>query len=288
MDVGVAERLEEASRYVGARIGPVPPLALVLGSGLGGFVEEGRVLEALECDDIPGYPRASVPGHRGRLLRLLCAGIPVLVLQGRVHYYEGHDVAAVAMPVRLLRLLGVKGVLLTNSAGAINPAFAAGDFMLVTDHIASLVPSPLRGPNLDFLGERFPDMSSVYDPVLGALLRDLAVREAIPLREGVYVQTSGPNFETPAEIRAYRSWGADAVGMSTACEAVAARHAGLRVGAISCMSNLAAGMSAQPLTFAEVEETAGRVAPLFRRLLRQAVPLLTAELGAADCSRRGG
>lgn len=288
MDAGVAECLQAAARHVEARIGPVPPLALVLGSGLGGFVEEGQELAAVECADIPGYPRATVPGHRGRLLRLVCDGVPVLVMQGRVHYYEGHDAAAVAMPVRLLRLLGVRGVLLTNSAGAINPDFAVGDFMLVTDHIASLVPSPLRGPNLDFLGGRFPDMSAVYDPVLGELLRGVARRAGIPLREGVYVQTPGPNFETPAEIRAYRSWGADAVGMSTACEAVAARHAGLRVGAISCMANLAAGMSAEPLTFAEVEETADRVAPLFRRLLRQAVPVLTAELGAADAGRSVG
>lgn len=261
------QKYTQAAEFIRSHTDFSPEIAIVLGSGLGGFsarVEDARIFEYA---DIPGFSRSTVQGHRGRFVLGTVEGRPVIVLDGRVHYYEGRDMQDVVLPVRTAALLGVKTLILTNAAGGIRADMKAGDFMLIADQISSFVPSPLRGENDDTLGPRFPDMSAAYDPVLRAVIRKAAAREGIFLREGVYCQLPGPSFETPAEIRMLRTLGADAVGMSTACECIAARHMGLKVAGISCISNLAAGISAQPLSHAEVQETAGRVGKDFERLL---------------------
>ena len=193
--------------------------------------------------------------------------VPVVIMQGRVHYYEGYPMSDVVLPTRLMGLLGAKKLILTNAAGGVNFDYKPGDFMLITDHITTAVPSPLIGANMDELGARFPDMSEVYSLRMRDIIKKEAERLGIRLQEGVYVQFTGPAYETPAEIRMCRSWGADAVGMSTACEAMAARHMGMEVCGISCITNLAAGMSKEQLDHKEVQETADRVAGQFKELI---------------------
>ena len=249
----------------------VPEVALVLGSGLGAFADEIDAVASVEYSDIPGFPKSTVLGHRGRFVMGYVRDVPVIVMQGRVHYYEGYSIADVVLPIRLMGMLGAKKLILTNAVGCINAGFAAGDLMLITDHILHGVPSPLIGPNIDALGTRFPDMSEVYSKELRLRVRKAAANLGQVLCEGVYLQTSGPNFETPAEIRAFRTLGADVVGMSTACEAVAARHMGLEVCGISCVSNLAAGMASAPLTHEEVQEAADLAAPRFKALVSEAI-----------------
>ncbi len=248
-----------------------PEIALILGSGLGDFAETMDIKETLDYSELEGFPISTVSGHKGRFVFGYVEGVPVVAMQGRVHYYEGYPVQDVVLPTRLMKLMGAKVLFLTNAAGGINKSYNCGDFMLIKDHISSLVPSPLIGANLDELGLRFPDMSEVYSGRLREVIKITASSENISLREGVYIQTSGPNYETPAEIRAYATLGADAVGMSTAIEAMAARHAGMEVCGISCISNLAAGISENPLTHEEVKETADRVAPLFKKLVTKAI-----------------
>ena len=272
------QTLKACLEYVQTKTEIVPEIAVVLGSGLGGFAEKVDVRDVVPYGDIPGFPVSTVQGHAGRFLFGYLGTVPVALMQGRVHYYEGYSMQQVVLPIRLLRLLGAKAILLTNAAGGINKDFHAGDLMLLRDQISSFVPSPLIGANLDELGVRFPDMSRIYDAALSDCVRNAAADLNIPLREGVYVQTSGPNYESPAEIRMYGILGADAVGMSTACEAIAAVHAGLRVCGISCISNLAAGISPVPLTHKEVQETADRTAPLFRALVENAVLQMAAIL----------
>ncbi len=266
------EKLEKCRAALRRATNFEPKLAVVLGSGLGDFADMVEPVAELPYADIEGFPVSTAPGHAGRFLFGRLAGVPVVLMQGRVHYYEGYDMADVVLPVRLMLSLGAGTLLLTNAAGGINPAFAAGDLMLLSGHIASFVPSPLRGPNEPALGPRFPDMSEVYHPGLRAVFRRAAKAEGLALREGVYLQTAGPQFETPEEITMYKALGADAVGMSTAVEAIAAQHMGARVAALSCISNLAAGISPQPLSAEEVTETAARVGPSFRRLILAAVP----------------
>lgn len=248
-----------------------PQIGLILGSGLGALADEIETVCTIPYRDIDGFPVSTVAGHSGRFVFGYLEQVPVVIMQGRVHYYEGYSMEDVVLPTRIMKLLGAKVLFLTNAAGGMNPAFQAGDFMLIQDHISSFVPSPLLGANLDELGPRFPDMSHVYSPVLQEKIKEAAKEAAILLQEGVYVQTSGPNFETPAEIRMYQAVGADAAGMSTACEAMAANHAGMLVCGISCISNLASGISQTPLTHEEVQETANRVAPLFKKLIRLSI-----------------
>ncbi len=271
------EKLADSWAYVQAQAPFSPALAVVLGSGLGDFAESLEIKKSIDYASIPDFPVATVQGHRGRFLFALLEGVPLLILQGRCHYYEGYDADDAVLPIRLARLLGVKIIVLTNASGGINPDFQPGDFMLLTDHISFLLPSPLRGANLDQLGPRFPDMSEVYDRGLRDCVLAAAREESIALQQGVYIQTPGPNFETPAEIRFCRLAGADAVGMSTVGEAIAARHCGLRVCALSCIANLAAGISSQPLSIEEVYTTSVLVAPAFGRLLRRALLRLAAE-----------
>jgi len=245
----------------------VPRVALILGSGLGDFGEKVDIKDVVEYKDIDGFPRSTVLGHRGRFIFGYVEGVPVVVMQGRVHSYEGYSMQDVVLPTRLMGLLGAKAIFLTNAAGGANPDFRAGDLMLIRDHIACFVPSPLIGGNIEELGTRFPDMSQIYDGELCSAIRSTAEENGIGLREGIYLQLRGPQFETPAEVSMCRGLGADALGMSTACEAIAARHMGMRVCGVSCISNLAAGLSKAPLTHAEVAETANRVAGQFTALV---------------------
>ncbi|SHH52670.1 purine-nucleoside phosphorylase [Sporobacter termitidis DSM 10068] len=248
-----------------------PKVALVLGSGLGDFAEGIRVEASIDYADIEGFPVSTVPGHRGRYVFGYVGDVPVVAMQGRVHYYEGYDVSDVVMPIRLMGMMGAEVLFLTNASGAINTSFSAGDFMLIRDHILLGVPSPLIGTNIDELGTRFPDMSEVYDAGIRETIRGAAEDLQMGFREGVYIQVSGPNFETPAEIRAYGVLGADVVGMSTAVEAVAANHMGLKVCGISCIANMAAGISQNKLAHEEVQETANRRAPDFKKLITESI-----------------
>jgi len=265
------ERLMAALDAVKKTIGDfTPTTGLVLGSGLGDYASGIEAEYTVNYGDIKGFPVSTVQGHRGRFVFGRINGAPVVIMQGRVHYYEGYAMEDAVMPIRLMRLMGAENLLLTNAAGGINRDFKPGDFMLITDHI-NLAPNPLIGENIGELGERFPDMSGVYDKGLNGLIRGAAEKAGILLKEGVYIQLTGPSYETAAEIRAARILGADAVGMSTACEAVAANHAGMKVAGISCISNLACGITDKPLTHAEVQETADAAAPVFKKLITEAV-----------------
>ena len=261
------EKLEGALRFIRGKTGFRPKAAVILGSGLGGYAGQMKIECEIPYGEIPGFPVSTVKGHDGRFIFGYAGETPVAAMKGRVHYYEGYNMEEVVRPVRMLGMLGAERLLVTNAAGGINLSFQPGDLMLITDQIASLVPNPLRGENLGQLGPRFPDMSTVYDKEWRDDIRAAAAGCGVPLREGVYLQTPGPSYETPAEIRMFRGWGADAVGMSTAVEAIAARHMGIKVAGISCITNMAAGIFEQPLCHEEVQETAAKVEDSFTRLV---------------------
>lgn len=268
---GIYKKLTECLECVRKRTDFVPKAAVVLGSGLGDYAEGIRVECEVPYGEIEGFPVSTVPGHAGKFIFGWIDSVPVVCMKGRVHYYEGYNISDVVLPVRLMGLLGAEILFLTNAAGGVNAAFRPGDLMLIRDHIALFAPNPLIGPNIEALGTRFPDMSAVYDPGLQDVIRKAADENGIPLREGVYAQLTGPSFESPADIRALRTLGADAVGMSTVVEAIAARHMGMRVCGISCISNLAAGMTAEPLSHQEVQEAADKAAPAFQKLVTESV-----------------
>ena len=248
-----------------------PEVALILGSGLGDYAEGIKIETTVDYSDIEGFPVSTVKGHKGRFVFGYVGKVPVVIMQGRVHYYEGYSMSDVVLPTRLMGLLGAKKLILTNAAGGINENFQPGDFMMITDQIATGVPSPLIGPNLEELGDRFPDMSEVYSKRIREVIRKSSEECGIHLQEGVYVQLTGPNYETPAEVRMCRIWGGDAVGMRTACEAMAARHMGMGIGGISCITNLAAGLSDKKLDHKEVQETADRVSVQFKELVTKII-----------------
>ena len=267
----VYEKLLKCYESVQAKIDFKPEIALVLGSGLGNYGDSIKVVDTLDYHDIEGFPVSTVPGHKGRFIFGYVNEVPVVCMQGRVHYYEGYPMSDVVLPTRLMKMMGAKVLFLTNAAGGLNYDFVAGDFMMITDHIMNFVPSPLIGPNVDELGVRFPDMSEVYKKDLQEVIRKTAKELGIKLQEGVYIQLTGPNFETPTEVKMCRILGADAAGMSTAAEAVAANHMGMKVCGISCISNLGCGMLDQPLTHEEVQETADRVAGQFKELITASI-----------------
>ncbi len=271
------ERLQKCYECFKAKINFVPDIALILGSGLGDYADTIKQEAVLEYKDIEGFPVSTVAGHKGRFVFGYVGDVKVVVMQGRVHYYEGYSMEDVVLPVRLMKLMGAKVLFLTNASGGVNFDYSAGDFMLISDQIC-MAPSPLIGENLDELGPRFPDMSNIYDRKLRKTVRDTAASLGIKLQEGVYIQLTGPNYESPAEIRMVRTLGADAVGMSTACEAIAANHCGLKTVGISCVSNLACGMTDKPLSHAEVQETADKAAPLFRQLVTESIKNIAASL----------
>ena len=261
MENAVYEKLMRCYKTVKEKVDFQPKVALVLGSGLGDYADRMEIEAELDYHDIDGFPVSTIPGHKGRFVFGHVGEVPVVVMQGRVHYYEGYSIQDVVLPVRLMRMMGAEVLFLTNAAGGVNYDFHAGDLMMITDQISSFVPSPLIGPNMEELGVRFPDMSDVYDKELQNVIRATAKELNIPLQEGVYLQLTGPAYESPAEVRMCRILGADAVGMSTACEAVAANHMKMKICGISCISNLACGMTDQPLDHKEVQEAADRVAP---------------------------
>ncbi len=248
------------------------PVAVVLGSGLGAFAESLESARVVPFADLPGFPRATVQGHKGRLVSGWVAGAPVLALLGRLHGYEGHDAATVAFPARVLGVLGARALVVTNAAGGANASFAPGDLMRITDHLNLTGRNPLIGANEDALGPRFPDLTHAYDARLAEALEAAARETGQTLRAGVYAQFNGPSYETPAEIRMARALGADAVGMSTVPEVIAAAQMSLPVCGVSCITNLAAGISQHPLTHAEVMEVARAVEGKFLDLLRAFVP----------------
>lgn len=263
--------IDQAAEAVRARIAQQPSVGMILGSGLGGLADTVERAVHIPYADIPGWPVSTVQGHQGRLVIGELEGQPVLVMQGRAHYYEGYSMPQVGLPVRVMQRLGIGTVIITNAAGSVNPDFAPGDLMLITDHInligmAGL--SALRGPNLEELGPRFPDMSQVYDRQLGKLARQVAAETGMLLREGIYVCLAGPSFETPADLRFLRMIGADAVGMSTVPEATVARHGGQRVLGISGISNKA-NLDGNTLTTHEEVLAAGDViVPRLTALIR--------------------
>ena len=248
-----------------------PEIGIVLGSGLGDFARLVDRKAEVSYASLPGFPVSTVAGHAGKLIFGYVRSVPVVVMQGRVHYYEGYSMEQVVAPIRLMGLLGAKKLLLTNAAGGVNTSFTPGDLMLITDHISAFVPSPLRGENPQELGPRFPDMSRVYDKEMGRAVLTAGEKLGESLQQGVYLQWQGPNYETPAEIRMFRTLGADAVGMSTVCEAIAARHMGLRVCAVSCITNMACGILPQPLSHEEVQQTADRVKDKFQALVLESL-----------------
>lgn len=270
----VYEKLRTCLESIQKKVDFKPEVALILGSGLGDYADEIDVVQTLDYTEIEGFPTSTVAGHKGRFVFGYVGKTPVVIMQGRVHYYEGYAMSDVVLPTRLMALLGAKKLILTNAAGGVNFEFKPGDFMMITDHITTGVPSPLIGQNLDELGVRFPDMSEVYSKRIQEIIKTAAKDLDIDIKEGVYAQFTGPNYETPAEIRMARTWGADAVGMSTACEAMAARHIGMEIGGISCITNLAAGMSKEELNHKEVQETADRVAVQFKKLITEIITKL--------------
>jgi purine-nucleoside phosphorylase len=260
-------QVEAAAAAVRSRCGALPETAIVLGSGLGDFADTLLDAVATPYTELPHWPASNVIGHAGRLVIGNVGGKRVAALSGRVHFYEGHDLATVVFATRVMGRLGVRRVILTNAAGGINTGFAQGALMIIDDHINMLGSNPLVGPNDERFGVRFPDMSEVYSARLRRIADDAARARGIPVSHGVYVAVHGPSYETPAEIRFFRTIGADAVGMSTVPEAIAARHMGIEVLGISCITNMAAGVLPQPLVHDEVMETARRVRGSFISLL---------------------
>ena len=267
----VYEKLQQCYESMQEKTDFKPLVAIVLGSGLGSYAEDIQIETTVDYHELPGFPVSTVEGHRGRFIFGYIEQVPVVIMQGRVHYYEGYDMTDVVLPIRLMKMMGAKALILTNAAGGVNNEFDAGDLMMITDQISTFVPSPLIGPNLEKLGERFCDMTGIYNDRFQDVLLKAARNLKIDLKEGVYVQLSGPNFESPQEIKMCRILGADAVGMSTACEAVAAKHMGMKICGISCITNPAAGITMKPLSHEEVQETADKAAPAFKALISAAV-----------------
>ncbi|MFI5199247.1 MAG: purine-nucleoside phosphorylase [Candidatus Limnocylindrales bacterium] len=266
-------RLAALEAAVRARTDLVPRVGIVLGSGLGGLADALTEPVAIPFAELPGWPAATAPGHLGRLLLGNLEGVPVVMLQGRFHLYEGNDSGLVVQPVLLMGRLGARTVVLTNAAGGLNPAYGAGTLMVLADHLNLTGRTPLLGPNADQIGPRFPDLTDVYAPALRAQLHAAAAAEGTALKEGIYVGLLGPSYETPAEVRLFRTFGGDAVGMSTVLEAIACRWAGLQVAGISLVTNPGAGYSGVPLSHEEVlaagQEAGPRLAGVIQRFVRE-------------------
>lgn len=267
----VYDKLLKCYECYKAKIDFKPEIAITLGSGLGNFADNVKVVAELPYSDIEGFPVSTVPGHDGRFIFGYLDDVPVVLMKGRVHYYEGYPISDVVLPTRLMKMMGAKALFLTNASGGINKDFHAGAFMMLTDHISIWAPNPLIGANLDELGTRFPDMSHVYDEELQDVIRSVAKDNNIELFEGIYAQLTGPSFESPAEIQLMNKLGIDAVGMSTVVEAIAANHMGMKICGISCVCNMAAGISPTPLTHEEVQEAANEAAPKFTVLVKESV-----------------
>jgi purine-nucleoside phosphorylase len=269
------DKISNAVAFLKTKYDKTPKLGLILGSGLGILAEEIEKPVKIPYRDIPDFPVSTVEGHAGQLVFGLLEGIEVVAMQGRFHYYEGYSFEKVTFPVRVMKGLGVETLIVTNAAGGINEGFSPGDLMIISDHINNMGANPLIGPNDARLGARFPDMSEAYSKDLRKLAKQTATKLNLEVKEGVYVAFTGPTYETPAEIRAFRILGADAVGMSTVPEVIVARHSGLRVLGISCITNMAAGILDQPLSHAEVIETTERVKANFLSYVKELVKTIT-------------
>ncbi|MBO6115081.1 MAG: purine-nucleoside phosphorylase [Lachnospiraceae bacterium] len=263
------KELYNAYDSVESKIKTKPSIALVLGSGLGDFADCLEDKTIIEYKDIPDFPVSTVSGHDGKYILGKLYDKQIIAMKGRVHFYEGYPIEKVVMPIRLMKLMGAKTLIVTNAAGGINKSFNPGTLMVINDHITSFVPSPLIGTNIESLGTRFPDMSNVYDEDYIKLLHDISSECGIEVKDGVYLQTTGPNYETPAEIKMFGALGADAVGMSTACEAMAAKHMDMRIAGVSCITNMAAGLSATKLNHEEVKKTADMISDKFTKLIKE-------------------
>lgn len=261
--MNILEKIQAAANAISEKTAYRPKLALVLGSGLGGFAETLTKTDLIKYEEIPFFPTSTVPGHAGQLV----IQKDVLCMQGRFHFYEGYPMEEVTFPIRVLKSLGVQTIILTNAAGGINPAYSSGDLVLLSDHINFMGTNPLIGPNLDEFGERFPDLSQCYDVQLITAAKRIGEENNISLKTGTYMAFSGPSFETPAEIRMAKTLGADAVGMSTVPEAIVAKHCGMAVLGISCITNMAAGITSTPLTHAEVMDASQKAKPKLVLLL---------------------
>ncbi|HEB65668.1 MAG TPA: purine-nucleoside phosphorylase [Chloroflexi bacterium] len=270
-------QIDRAAEVVRERLQAQPRIAAILGSGLGGLADAVEEAIYIPYPEIPGWPTSTVPGHTGRLVSGTLEGQRVLFMQGRAHFYEGYSMAQVGLPIRVMQRLGVEILIVTNAAGAVNPAFEPGDIMLITDHlnlIGMAGPNPLRGPNLDEFGPRFPDMSQAYDRELAEIARQVAREKKVPLHEGVYVSLAGPSFETPADLRFLRTVGVDAVGMSTVPEVIVARHGGTRVLGFSGISNKANLDGSTVTTHEEVLEAGQIMVPKLEVLIRSVLARL--------------
>lgn len=270
-------RAEHAARTIRARTREQPRVAIVLGSGLGGFAEEFEQAVRIPYRDIPGFVTSTAQGHAGSLVAGAVESVPVLAMQGRVHYYEGYSLEEVTFPIRTFKLLGIETLILTNAAGGVDVQLSQGALMVISDHLNLMGVNPLRGPNDERFGPRFPDMSEVYSRELQELVVEEAKQLDVTVRRGIYAALAGPSYETPAEIHMLRSFGADAVGMSTVPEAIVGRHMGMKLLGISCITNMAAGISEQPINHQEVIETGERVRTTFTQLLRRVIKNLPGE-----------
>ena len=263
--------LEKQVNHIRSKIDFTPETAIVLGSGLGALADKIDIMEIIPYSQIEGMQVSTAPSHKGQFVFGRIDDKNVVIMQGRLHLYEGYSPREIAFPIRLMKALGAEKLILTNACGGINKDFNVGDFMMITDHISSFVPSPLIGKNDDNIGVRFPDMSNAYDKKMQAKIKRVALENGIELKSGVYAQLTGPQFESPAEIRMLSILGADAVGMSTVIESIAANHCGFKVCGVSLITNLACGILDKPLSSEEVTETADRVAPDFERLIKEIV-----------------
>lgn len=270
----IERNIQEAVNYIRSKTGKRPRIGLILGSGLGGYGDTISDAVYIPYGEIPHFPISTVEGHKGRFV----LNDTVICMQGRFHYYEGYSMEEVTFPIRVMKLLGVESIIITNAAGGVNEAFAGGTLMLITDHINFMGSNPLIGRNMDSFGTRFPDMSYAYNKDYQRLAIETAEELGIPLEQGVYIGFTGPSFETPAEIRMARIIGGDAVGMSTVPEVIAANHSGIRVLGISCITNPAAGVVDKPLNHEEVQEAANKVQKDFTRLIQRLVDKLSAGL----------
>ncbi|MCP4214646.1 MAG: purine-nucleoside phosphorylase [bacterium] len=266
------DKIQETVGFIKDKCSLQPEVGVVLGSGLGEFAETLEDKTIIPYGEIPHFKKVSVKGHAGRLVIGKINGMPAAVMQGRYHYYEGHDIGEVVFPIRILCSLGISSILLTNAAGGINPMLVEGNLMIIRDHINMMGINPLRGDNDDRLGARFPDMTDVYNPEMVELIAESMQKTGLGVKKGVYMALSGPSYETPSEIKMFAGWGADAVGMSTVPEAIVARHMGIKVAGISCVTNLAAGISKTKLDHKEVTETANRVKHQFISILNETIP----------------
>ncbi|QKG84262.1 purine-nucleoside phosphorylase [Kroppenstedtia pulmonis] len=272
---GLCEKMEDAKSYIQSKTSHSPKIGLILGSGLGDLADDIREADVIPYHEIPHFPKSTVEGHAGQLVIGKLSGKTVVAMQGRFHYYEGYTQQVVVFPVYVMKALGVDVLIATNACGGMNQSFKAGDLMLIEDHINMTGANPLIGPNDSRLGVRFPDMSAAYDPDLRKLAHHVANKEDIALQQGVYAGVSGPAYMTPAELIMLRNLGGDTVGMSTVPEVIAARHAGIRVLGISCITDMAIGEELEPLTHEQVVETANRTKPIFIRLVKNIVNEVT-------------